>query len=124
MMPRLLMGEYDILIVDQIGKDISGAGMDPHIIGSYATPIIVLTPVLLPVVVKLGMDPITFGVVIVANLAIGFVTPPYGPNLFVAAAVARIKMETMLPYVKWMILAMVVALLMITYIEPITMMFI
>ena len=38
MMPRLLLGEYDILIVDQIGKDISGAGMDPHITGSYATP--------------------------------------------------------------------------------------
>ncbi len=38
MMPRLLLGEYDILIVDQIGKDISGAGMDPHITGGYATP--------------------------------------------------------------------------------------
>ncbi|MCR4962703.1 MAG: hypothetical protein K6B40_02325 [Firmicutes bacterium] len=38
LMPRLLLGEYDILIVDQIGKDISGAGMDPHITGGYATP--------------------------------------------------------------------------------------
>ncbi len=85
--------------------------------------IIVLTPVLLPVVTQLGMDPITFGVVIVANLAIGFVTPPYGPNLFVASAVARIKMEVMLPYIKWMILAMVVALLLTTYVPFLTLMF-
>ena len=85
--------------------------------------IIILTPVLLPVVEQLGMDPITFGVMIVANLAIGFVTPPYGPNLFVAAAVARIKMETMLPYVKWMILAMAIALLIITFWPAVTLCF-
>lgn len=85
--------------------------------------IIILTPVLLPVVTQLGMDPITFGVVIVANLAIGFVTPPYGPNLFVSAAVAKIKMGTMLPYLKWMILSMIIALMAITYIPAVTLFF-
>ena len=86
--------------------------------------IIILTPIMLPVVTKLGMDPITFGVMLVANLAIGFVTPPYGPNLFVAAAVAQIKMEPMLKYVKWFILAMFLTLLLVAYIPGFTLLFI
>ena len=85
--------------------------------------VIILTPVMLPVVKSLGMDPITFGVVIVANLAIGFVTPPYGPNLFVAAAVANIKMEPMIKYAKWFILAMFIALMFVTYIPGLTLIF-
>ncbi|MEL7563464.1 MAG: TRAP transporter large permease [Dehalobacterium sp.] len=85
--------------------------------------VIILTPVILPVAKTLGMDPITFGVMLVANLAIGFVTPPYGPNLFVAAAVANIKMEPMIKYAKWFILAMFAVLLMVAYIPDLTMVF-
>ena len=86
--------------------------------------VIILTPVILPVVENLGMSPITFGVMLVANLAIGFVTPPYGPNLFVAAAVAKIKMGAMMKYVKWFLFAMFIALLMTCYIPATTMFFI
>lgn len=86
--------------------------------------IIILTPVLLPVVESLGMSAITFGVVIVANLAIGFVTPPYGPNLFVAAAVARVQMGSMIRYALPMIFAMLIALLLITYIPWLTLAFV
>lgn len=86
--------------------------------------IIILTPIMLPVVTNLGMDPITFGVMLVANLAIGFVTPPYGPNLFVAAAVANIKMEPMIKYAKWFIFAMFATLMAVAYIPSLTLLFI
>ncbi|QTX32719.1 TRAP transporter large permease subunit [Aminithiophilus ramosus] len=54
---------------------------------------IILTPILLPVVQKLGMEPVRFGLVMTVALATGFITPPYGANLFVASAVSGVKME-------------------------------
>lgn len=55
--------------------------------------IVILTPILLPVVTGVGVSPLHFGVIIVINLAIGFVTPPVGVNLFVASGVAKAKLE-------------------------------
>lgn len=49
----------------------------------------ILAPILLPVVVALGVDPIHFGIIMTMNLAIGFITPPYGANLFIASAVGN-----------------------------------
>ena len=52
--------------------------------------ILILTPILLPIVTAIGMNPIHFGVMMVVNLAIGFVTPPIGVNLFVASSLTDI----------------------------------
>lgn len=60
-------------------------------IGTFMEPApatIILTPILVPIMVSLGMDPIHFGVIMTLNLAIAFVTPPVGPNLFVASSVS------------------------------------
>lgn len=56
---------------------------------------IILTPILLPICRKFGMSPITFGIMLTMNLAIGFCTPPYGINLFVATAISKVKMEAL-----------------------------
>ncbi|MGO1469637.1 MAG: TRAP transporter large permease [Tissierella sp.] len=82
---------------------------------------IILGPILLPIVSKLGMSPVQFGVMLTMNLAIGFVTPPYGINLFVAQAVAGVKMDKMLKYLKYLLLALGIVLLLTTYFEPLTM---
>ncbi|KUO73055.1 MAG: C4-dicarboxylate ABC transporter permease [Clostridia bacterium BRH_c25] len=82
---------------------------------------IILSPILLPVVVKLGMSPITFGVMLTMNLAIGFVTPPYGINLFVASAVANISMGRMMKYMVWFMAALLIALALTTYVPATTM---
>ncbi|WP_186428623.1 TRAP transporter large permease [Clostridium sp. BSD9I1] len=82
---------------------------------------IILSPILLPVVVKLGMSPITFGVMLTMNLAIGFVTPPYGINLFVASAVGNISIGGMMRYIKWFLGALFIALAVTTYIPATTM---
>ncbi|MDR2088733.1 MAG: TRAP transporter large permease [Clostridiales Family XIII bacterium] len=82
---------------------------------------IILAPILLPVVTNLGMDPIQFGVILTFNLAIGFVTPPYGPNLFISAAVANIPVESMFKAIIPCIIALIVVLAVITYIPAATM---
>lgn len=82
---------------------------------------IILSPILLPIVTQLGMSPITFGVVITMNLAIGFVTPPYGINLFVASAVGKVSIGSMMKYMKFFLLALILVLMATTYIPATTM---
>ena len=54
---------------------------------------IILTPILLPIAISFGMSPITFGIMLTMNLAIGFCTPPYGIDLFVASAISKVGMD-------------------------------
>lgn len=78
--------------------------------------IIILAPVLAPVAVQLGIDPIHFGLIMIVNLAIGMVTPPVGVNLFVACGIARITMEQLMRPL-WTFLAVLVACMaVITYV--------
>ncbi len=51
--------------------------------------IIILTPILLPIVTALGINPIHFGMIMILNLAIGLITPPFGANLFMASEISR-----------------------------------
>ncbi len=81
---------------------------------------IILAPILLPVVVSLGMTPLQFGIVLTMNLAIGFITPPYGPNLFVAASVANISVDKMFRQILPFILALFIVLMICTYIPAAT----
>jgi C4-dicarboxylate transporter DctM subunit len=82
---------------------------------------LILTPVFLPVVTGMGMSPVHFGIMMTTALAIGFVTPPYGVNLFVAASVANMKIERVSKAAVPFILAMLACLLAIAFIEPISM---
>ena len=84
---------------------------------------IILTPILLPIVTSVGMDPVTFGIVMTMNLAIGFCTPPYGIDLFMIMQVTGIKIGEMMRPLLLCIFALIVVLLMITYIPWLTLMF-
>lgn len=82
--------------------------------------IIVMAPLLLPAVKQFGVDPIHFGVIMAVNLALGLCSPPYGCNLFVGCAVAKIKMQDMF---KWLIpffIVGVIMVLIITFVEPLS----
>ncbi|RYD05909.1 hypothetical protein N752_06605 [Desulforamulus aquiferis] len=83
--------------------------------------IVILTPILLPIVIQVGVDPIHFGVIMVVNLALGFITPPVGVNLFVASGVAKLKMENISKAALPLLFAMIVVLLLVTYIPEISM---
>jgi C4-dicarboxylate transporter DctM subunit len=82
--------------------------------------IIVMAPILLPAVVNYGVDPVHFGIIMTINLGIGLCTPPYGCNLFVGAAVARIKMESMMKYVIPFLFVALLALMVITYVPQLS----
>ncbi|MCI5698392.1 MAG: TRAP transporter large permease subunit [Clostridiales bacterium] len=86
--------------------------------------IIVMAPMLLPTVKALNIDPVHFGVIMAVNLALGLCSPPYGCNLFVGAAVAKIKMESMFKYILPYFIIGVIALLIITYIPAISLVFV
>lgn len=82
---------------------------------------IILTPIMLPIAKQLGMDPVHFGVVMTMALAIGFSTPPYGANLFVASAIGDVPVEKMFKYLAILIGANVVVLLLVTFIPVLSM---
>ncbi|MDR2523296.1 MAG: TRAP transporter large permease [Synergistaceae bacterium] len=82
---------------------------------------IILSPILLPIVVKMGFDPVHFGIIMTVNLAIGFCTPPYGINLFVAAAVANTTVSRISRFVMPFLTAMLITLLLTTYVPDLSM---
>lgn len=84
---------------------------------------IILTPILLPICKKFGMSPVTFGIMLTMNLAIGFCTPPYGINLFVATAISKVKMEALSRELIFLIGALLAVLLSVTYIPAVTTVF-
>lgn len=82
--------------------------------------IIILTPVLLPVATKAGLDPVHFGVILVVNLNIGLATPPVGVNLFVAGSIARVPLEAVSRRVLPFLLALLVPLAFITFVPQLS----
>ncbi|MDR1875206.1 MAG: TRAP transporter large permease [Synergistaceae bacterium] len=82
---------------------------------------LILTPVFLPIVRSMGMNPVHFGVVMTTALAIGFVTPPYGANLFVATAISGVGIERIARAAVPFLAAMLVCLLLITFFPIFTM---
>jgi C4-dicarboxylate transporter DctM subunit len=78
--------------------------------------VIVFLPILFPIALRFGIDPIHFGIIATVNLAIGYITPPYGATLFVACGLSGKTMREVTPKVIPLILAMLVVLLVVTYI--------
>jgi len=94
------------------------------IIGTMVNPsaaVVILPPILLPVALQFGINPVFFGVLMVVNLAIGNVTPPVGLDLFVVSAVTKISIDriarAMFPY----LIILIIDLIIVTYIPGIIM---
>lgn len=82
--------------------------------------IIVLAPILAPVAMHFGIDPVHFGLVMVVNLALGMITPPFGVNLFAACTVARISLDRMIKDLVPFVLVILACLMVITYVPGIS----
>ena len=83
--------------------------------------IMILAPILFPVVTSLGVDPIHFGIIMVVNLAIGFITPPLGVNLFVASRVGETTLDNVIKGIIPFLILMIATLMLITYVPGISM---
>jgi C4-dicarboxylate transporter DctM subunit len=82
--------------------------------------ILILAPILTPIAIQFGVNPVHFGLIIVVNLALGMITPPLGVNLFAACSVAKITLEKIIPQLVWFVLTIIICLLLITYIPAIS----
>ncbi|MBU0474109.1 MAG: TRAP transporter large permease [Bacteroidetes bacterium] len=82
--------------------------------------VLIFTPIFLPVVVQLGVDPIHFGIMMVMNLSVGLCTPPVGSVLFVGCSVANLPITKVIKPLIPMFIAMIVALLLVTYIPELS----
>ena len=82
--------------------------------------IIVLAPILAPVAVHFGIDPVHFGLVMVVNLALGMITPPFGVNLFAACTVAKISLDRIVVHLIPFVLVILACLMVITYVPALS----
>lgn len=103
-----------ILLVITVFLLIIGAFMD------IGPAILIFTPILLPIMAKLGVDPVHFGIIMIYNLAIGTITPPVGSGLYVGASVGKVKVEEVIKPLLPFCGAIIGVLLLITYIPEIT----
>jgi len=93
------------------------------IIGMFietSAAIIVLAPILAPVAVHFGIDPVHFGIVMVVNLALGMITPPFGVNLFAACTVAKISLDRIITQLLPFVAVVLTCLMIITYVPQIS----
>ncbi len=105
---------YVILLVLNLVLLFLGMIMD------MAALILICTPIFLPVVVQLGMDPIQFGIILMMNLGLGLCTPPVGACLFVGCVIGNIKIEQAVRTIWPFYLAILVALMLVTYVPAVS----
>jgi len=83
--------------------------------------IILVTPILLPILVKVGIDPLFMGIVMIVNLAVGMITPPVGLCLFVACNLAKISLDRLTVAILPFLVILIVAIFLVTYVPAISM---
>ncbi|MES2960450.1 MAG: TRAP transporter large permease [Pseudomonadota bacterium] len=106
--------KYAFLLMVNILLLILGTFMD------LAPMLLICTPIFMPVILKLGIDPVHFGMIMILNLGIGLITPPVGPTLFVGCAIGKVTMEQVSKELWPFYGAMCVALLLVTYVPAIS----
>ena len=83
--------------------------------------LIIIAPLLVPVVVTLGIDPVHFGMVMIVNIMIGGVTPPFGSMMFTTCSVTKVPLSDFMREVWPFIIALLIALMLVTYMPAIVM---
>ena len=106
--------KYELLMMINVLLIALGTFMD------MAPMILICTPILLPVILKFGIDPVHFGMILLVNSGIGLITPPVGPTLFVGCAIGKVTMEEVSRELWPFYAAMCTALLIVTYVPALS----
>jgi len=117
------LGQWLGGVFDSRHAFLAGVNLALFVIGMFietSASIVVLAPLLLPVAVQFGIDPVHFGVIMVVNLALGMVTPPFGVNLFAACAVAKVPLERLVRPLLPFVGVVVACLMLITYLPEVS----
>ena len=117
------IGQWLTQVLDSPFWFLLGVNAALFVIGMFietSASIIVLAPILAPVAAHFGIDPVHFGIIMVVNLALGMITPPFGVNLFAACTVARISLDRIVPYLLPFVLVVLGCLMVISYVPGLT----
>ncbi|MER1966640.1 TRAP transporter large permease [Castellaniella sp. GW247-6E4] len=114
----MALGQWLSQVFDGEFSFLLGVNVALFVIGMFietSASIVVLAPLLLPVAMQFGVDPAHFGVIMVVNLALGMVTPPFGVNLFAACTVAKVPIERLIRPLLPFVGVVVACLMVVTY---------
>ena len=117
------IGNYLKEVLQNPAMFLLGVNAALFVIGMFietSAAIIVLAPILAPVAMHFGIDPVHFGLVMVVNLALGMITPPFGVNLFAACTVAKISLDRIIPRLLPFVLVVLACLMVITYVPQLS----
>ena len=117
------IGLYLKEVLKSPGMFLLGVNGSLFIIGMFietSAAIIVLAPILAPVAQHFGIDPVHFGLIMVVNLALGMITPPFGVNLFAACTVARVSLDRIITQLIPFVLVVLACLMVITYVPALS----
>jgi len=117
------IGQWLKLVLENPLLFLLGVNLALFLIGMFietSASIIVLAPILAPVAAHFGIDPVHFGIIMVVNLALGMITPPFGVNLFAACTVARISLDRVVTQLVPFVLVVLACLMAITYVPAMT----
>ena len=117
------IGRWLVEMLSSPAMFLLGVNAALFVIGMFietSAAIIVLAPILTPVAIYFGIDPVHFGIIMVVNLALGMITPPFGVNLFAACAVARISLEQVIKSLIPFVLVIVACLMLVSYLPGIS----
>ena len=121
--PAEAIGHWLEAVLQSPALFLLGVNAALFVIGMFietSAAIIVLAPILAPVAAHFGIDPVHFGMIMVVNLALGMITPPFGVNLFAACTVARISLDRIIGHLLPFVLVILVCLMVITYVPGIS----
>jgi tripartite ATP-independent transporter DctM subunit len=106
--------KYTLLLLINVLLLLLGTFMD------LAPMLLICTPIFLPIVVKFGVDPVHFGIIMILNLGIGLLTPPVGPTLAVGCAIGKVSMEAVSRSILVFYIPMLVVLGLVTYVPALS----
>src|SRR5687768_659319 len=106
--------KYTLLLLINIILLVLGTFMD------LAPMLLICTPIFLPIVMKFGVDPVHFGIIMILNLGIGLLTPPVGPTLAVGCAIGKVSMEAVSRSILPFYIPMLIVLLLVTYVPALS----
>jgi tripartite ATP-independent transporter DctM subunit len=106
--------KYTLLLLINVLLLLLGTFMD------LAPMLLICTPIFLPIVVKFGVDPVHFGIIMILNLGIGLLTPPVGPTLAVGCAIGKVSMEAVSKSIMVFYIPMLIVLGLVTYVPALS----
>ncbi|HVL77040.1 MAG TPA: TRAP transporter large permease [Noviherbaspirillum sp.] len=117
------IGQYLSTVLENPMLFLLGVNAALFVIGMFietSAAIIVLAPILVPVAIQFGVDPVHFGMIMIINLALGMITPPFGVNLFAACTVAKIPLDNIVSKLIPFVLLIIGCLAIVTYFPPLS----